>query len=99
MAHHLRTEPVLSTLDMAIGQRRPREVIHPLRQGRPVPVFGHRQALPREGAPTPTGSTGGCFDNAMAESRFATLECKLIQRRVLETQAETRMAVFQFIEG
>ena len=35
----------------------------------------------------------------MAESRFATLECKLIQRRVLETQAETRMAVFQFIEG
>ena len=48
---------------------------------------------------TSTGSAGDCFDNAMAESFFATLECELIQRRAFQTQAEARMAVFQFIEG
>ncbi len=46
-----------------------------------------------------TGSAGDCFDNAMAESFFATLECELIDRRSFRTQAEARMAIFQFIEG
>ena len=46
-----------------------------------------------------TGSAGDCFDNAMAESFFATLECELIDRRSFHTQAEARMAVFEFIEG
>ena len=36
---------------------------------------------------------------AMAESFFATLECELIERQAFHTQAEARMAVFQFIEG
>ena len=35
----------------------------------------------------------------MAESFFATLECELIVRRSFRTQAEARMAIFQFIEG
>ncbi len=46
-----------------------------------------------------TGSAGDCFDNAMAESFFATLECELIDRRSFRTQAEARLAIFQFIEG
>ena len=45
------------------------------------------------------GSVGDCFDNAMAESFFATLECELIDRRVFRTQAEARMAIFEYIEG
>ena len=45
------------------------------------------------------GSVGDCFDNAMAESFFATLECELIDRSVFRTQAEARMAVFEYIEG
>ena len=48
---------------------------------------------------TSTGSAGDCYDNAMAESLFATLECELIKRRSLQTQAEARMAIFEFIEG
>lgn len=39
------------------------------------------------------------YDNAMAESFFATLECELLEQRSLRTQAEARMAVFEFIEG
>ena len=45
------------------------------------------------------GSVGDCFDNAMCESFFATLECELLDRRRFKTQVEARMAIFDFIEG
>ena len=45
------------------------------------------------------GSVGDCYDNAMCESFFATLECELLDRRRFENQAVARMAVFDFIEG
>jgi putative transposase len=45
------------------------------------------------------GSVGDCFDNAMAESFFATLECELLDRRRFKTQAQAEIAVFDFIEG
>jgi putative transposase len=45
------------------------------------------------------GSVGDCFDNAMCESFFATLECELLDRRRFRTQTEARMAVFDFLEG
>ncbi len=45
------------------------------------------------------GSVGDCFDNAMCESFFATLECELLDRHHFKTQIEARMAVFDFIEG
>jgi putative transposase len=45
------------------------------------------------------GSVGDAYDNAMAESFFATLECELLDRCRFKTQAEARIAVFEFIEG
>jgi putative transposase len=45
------------------------------------------------------GTVGDCFDNAMCESFFATLECELLARSSFRTQAEARLAVFDFIEG
>ena len=45
------------------------------------------------------GSVGDCYDNAMVESFFATLECELLDRRKFPTQAEARMAIFEYIEG
>ena len=45
------------------------------------------------------GSIGDAFDNAMAESFFATLEKELLDRRRFTTQAEARLAVFEWIEG
>jgi putative transposase len=45
------------------------------------------------------GSVGDAYDNAMAESFFATLECELLARRRFRTQAEARMALFRWIEG
>jgi len=45
------------------------------------------------------GSIGDCYDNAMCESFFATLECELIDRRSWQTKAEAQMAIFTFIAG
>jgi putative transposase len=45
------------------------------------------------------GSVGDCYDNAVTESFFATLECELLDRHIFRTQAQARTALFAFIEG
>jgi len=45
------------------------------------------------------GSVGDAYDNAMAESFFATLECELLDRQRFRTQAEAQRAVFAWIES
>ena len=44
-------------------------------------------------------TVGDAFDNAMAESFFARLECELIDRKTFKTRTEARLAVFIWIEG
>lgn len=99
METHLRTGLVLAALNMAVAQRRPAEVIHHSDQGCQYTslVFGSRC---REAGIRPSmGSVGDAYDNALCESFFATLECELLDRNRFATQAEARMAVFDFIEG
>ena len=99
MANHLRTELVLEALNMAIARRRPQGVIHHSDKGAQYTSLAFGKRCRDKGIVTSTGSAGDCYDNAMAESFFATLECELIKRRSLHTQAEARSAIFQFIEG
>jgi putative transposase len=99
MANHLRTELVLNALEMAVGQRRPKGVIHHADQGSQYTslAFGNRC---REAGVRPSmGSVGDAYDNAMGESFFATLECELLARRRFASQAEARMAVFSYAES
>ena len=44
------------------------------------------------------GSKGDCFDNAVAESFFATLKKELVHRRSWPTKASCRSEVFDYIE-
>ena len=44
-------------------------------------------------------SVGDCFDQALSETCFATLECELLNRTSFKTVAQARMAVFQFIDS
>jgi len=60
-------------------------------------AFGQR--CRRAGIVPSRGSVGDCYDNAMAESFFASLECELIDRNRWQTQSEARMAVFDYIEA
>jgi len=99
MATHLRTELVLSALEMALWRRRPDSVIHHSDQGCQYTSIAFGQRCREAGVQPSTGSVGDCFDNAMAESFFATLECECLDRQRFKTQREARMAVFDFIEG
>jgi putative transposase len=99
MATHLRTELVVEALNMALGQRRPAVVIHHSDQGSQYTSLAFGQRCDEAGVRPSMGSVGDCFDNAMCESFFATLECELLDRRHFKTQIEARMAIFEFIEG
>ena len=99
MATHLRSELVVEALSMAVGQRRPQGVIHHSDQGTQYTSIGFGQRCREMGVRPSMGSVGDCFDNAMCESFFATLECELLDRRKFKTQAEARLAVFEFLEG
>ena len=100
MADHLRTARVLDALEMAVWNRRPAPgLVHHSDHGCQYTslAFGHR--CRQSGIAVSMGSVGDCYDNALAESFFATLECELIARSRWRTRSEARMAVFDYIEG
>ena len=99
MAAHLRTELVVEALEMAVAQRRPDAVIHHSYQGCQYTSLAFGARCREWDVALSMGSVGDCFDNAMAESFFATLEYELLARTTLSTHAEARAAIFEFIEG
>ena len=99
MAGHLRTELVLDALDMAAQERNSDETIHHSDQGTQYTAIDFGQRCRAEGVRPSMGSRGDCYDNAMCESFFATLECELIERETYDTRSEARLSVFSFIEG
>jgi putative transposase len=99
MASHLRTELVLEALNMALEQRRPEGVIHHSDQGTQYTSIAFGLRCRKAGVRPSMGSVGDCFDNAMCESFFATLECELLDRRRFKNHEEARRAIFEFLEG
>jgi len=99
MAGHLRSELVLEALGMAAEQRNPEETIHHSDQGSQYTAIAFGERCKAEGVRPSMGSRGDCYDNAMCESFFATLECELIERTTFETKPEARLSIFAFIEG
>jgi putative transposase len=100
MADHLRTELVIEAVDMAVRRRRPvLDVIHHSDQGSQYTSLAFGQRLRDAGLVASMGSRGDCFDNAMAESFFATLECELLAGHRFPTKDAARLAVFDYIEG
>jgi putative transposase len=91
MKQHLRTELVLEALEMAIHQRRPDGVVHHSDQGCQYTSIAFGRRCEKAGIRPSTGSAGDCFDNALAESFFASLECELIERRSFNTRTEARL--------
>ena len=99
MANHLRTDLVLDAMEMAVGQRRPKDVIHHSDQGSQYTSVAFGKRCGQAGVRPSMGSVGDAYDNAMAESFFSTLEAELLSRRRFASQAEARMACFSYIEG
>lgn len=95
----LATKVVLDALDMALARRRPRDVIHHSDQGSQYTSIAFGKRCRDAGVRPSMGSVGDCYDNALAESFFATLECELLDRSTFKTHAEAKRAMFAFIEG
>jgi putative transposase len=99
MSTTLHAKIVLDALDMALWRRRPIGVIHYSDQGSQYTSIAFGKRCREAGVRPSMGSVGDAYDNAMAESFFATLECELLHRRRFKTHAEARIALFEFIEG
>ena len=99
MALHLRTVLVLDALEMALEQERPEKVVHHSDQGCQYTSLAFGERCRRAGVQPSMGSVGDCYDNALAESFFATLECELLDRTEFASPEAAQRAIFDFIEG
>ena len=100
LAEHMRAELVVDALQMGVHQRRPQAgLVHHSDQGSQYVSLAFGQAARDAGIAVSMGSRGDCFDNAVAESFFATLKKELIRREgPFPTRADLRLALFDFIE-
>ena len=100
MADHMRAELVVDALTMAVHRRRPDPgVIHHSDQGSQYVSLGFGQAARDAGIAISMGSRGDAYDNAVAESFFATLKKELVHRRSWQSKRELGSAVFEYIEA
>ena len=90
---------VLAALNMALLTRKPTGVIHHSDQGSQYTSVEFGKRCAQMGVRPSMGSVGDAYDNAMAESFFASMECELIDRRIWKTFAQARMEIFTWIEG
>jgi transposase InsO family protein len=99
MRDSLDAELALAALRMAVDARRPAPgLIHHSDRGVQYACTEYRAALAAQGMRASMSRKGDCWDNAVAESFFATLELELIARRDWHTRGEARRAIFAFIE-
>ena len=90
---------VVAALNMALFTRKPHGVIHHSDQGSQYTSLNFGKRCKEMGVRPSMGSVDDAYDNAMAESFFASLECELIDRRSWKTFAQARMAIFTWIEA
>jgi len=100
LADHMRTELISDALLMAFGSRRPPvgAIFHSDR-GCQYTSHDFRKLATDHSIVLSLGRKGDCWDNAVAESFFATIKRELIDRRAWPTIAGLRRAVFDYIEG
>jgi putative transposase len=92
-------EIVVAAFAMAHAQRRPAPgLVHHSDRGSQYGGRAFRTQLAAHGAVCSMSRTGNCWDNAVAESFFATLEHELIDDTPLPSRAAARTAIFEFIE-
>jgi putative transposase len=96
---HLRTELMLDALNMALAQRRPQNVIHHSDHGCQYTSYAFGKRCQEMNVMPSMGTVGDAYDNAMAESVFASLEKELLKHRRFKSKTEARMALFEWIEG
>ena len=93
------TALTLRALDMALECHNPPEgLVHHSDRGSNYTAKDYRQALSDRGIRTSMSRKGNCWDNAVAESFFATIKKELIHRFTFTTRREAAAAIFEYIE-
>lgn len=99
MRETLEVDLALGALRMALGARRPAPgLVHHSDRGTQYASAEYRALLAAHGLTASMSRKGNCWDNAVAESFFATLELELIVRSDWRTRDEARRAIFHYIE-
>jgi putative transposase len=100
MRDDLRSELVVDALGMALTQRKPAAgVVHHSDRGSQYTSLAFGKTMQDAGVMPSMGRRGDAFDNAVAESFFATLETELLDRHSFHTRDQARLALFHWIEG
>jgi putative transposase len=100
MTEHMRTALVADALQMAVARRRPEPgLVHHSDQGSQYVSLGFGQQARDAGIAVSMGSRGDCFDNAVAESFFATIKKELVHRQPWPSRRDLSSAVFDYIES
>jgi transposase InsO family protein len=99
-ADHMRTDLVAQALTNAVATRRPTHlVIFHSDRGCQYTSTQYAQLAQRLGVRLSVGRRGQCWDNAVAESFFATIKTELLDQRAWPTRARAQQAIFEWIEG
>jgi putative transposase len=100
MATHMRATLVVDALKMALQRRRPGPgLIHHSDQGSQYVSLAFGRAARGAGIAVSMGSRGDAYDNAVAETFFATLKKELVNRHSWPSRLELQSAVFEYIEA
>jgi transposase InsO family protein len=100
LADHMRTELVVDALETAFTSRHPGPgVIFHSDRGCQYTSIDYGDFARANGVVLSVGMAGQCWDNAVAESFFATIKRELIDTRAWRTRAGLRSAIFDYIEG
>jgi putative transposase len=90
----------LETLRAGLGARRPRPgLVHHSDRGSPYASAEYRAALARHGLVASMSRKGDCWDNAVAESFFATLRAELVDHQRYTTHAVAKHSIGEYIDG
>jgi putative transposase len=99
MGETLESSLAIDAMEMALKRRRPgKGLLHHSDRGVQYASNEYRALLEGQEALVSMSRKGNCWDNAVAESWFATLEVELIEDADWYTRAEARAAIFEFIE-
>ena len=99
MSAQLTRQLALDALDMALVHRRPSAgLVHHSDRGCQYASHDYQRELGKRGLICSMSRKGDCWDNAVAESFFATLKVELVYRTEFATRNAARTAVFDYIE-
>ena len=99
MGETLDTELCETALHMALQRRRPKPgLLHHTDRGVQYAAHNYRELLTKHQLVASMSRRANCYDNAVAESFFATLRWELLNRHRWSTRIEARNAIFEYIE-